>query len=174
MALFPLLDFMGLAMGTATIQLLGQQCVQSAANSSSMTKALTAMQTTANNMMNTGFARFAKITPTAGFGYMNCGCNLYVVATDFNSKKSQTYGPLPANPVPSVDQTKYVYEYQTKVSYILYPFVNLGGIPFIGNVPGCGQPTTIQWTSQSSVEFPDGLTSYVNRRGRLDTVASFL
>ncbi len=37
------------------------------------------------------------------------------------------------------------------------PLCNLGSVPFIGGVPGLGQPATIKYVGTVAVEYPDGL-----------------
>jgi hypothetical protein len=158
LAVFPMLNLIGVAIGVATISLVAQKTVQAAANSSSYSQALTALQTTANNMMGTGFAKFAKLKPIGGFG--GCGADLYVIATKFTggSNTTKLYGP--DTPVPSpLDTTNYVYEYQVRANYTVMPFINMSGIPFVNTVPGIGSPTNFSWAAHSSVEYPDGLTS---------------
>ncbi len=157
--LFPLINLMGLAVGTATIAMIGQQTVQAAANASNYGQALSGMQTCATNMMNTGFAKFAKLTPVAG--YKQCGADLYVVITAIAPNPNGTVNVQSSAANKSINQaidtTKNLYEYQTRVVYRIVPFINMSGIPLVKNIPGVGADSEIQWVSTSNVEFPDGL-----------------
>ena len=162
--LFPLINLMGLAVGTATIAMIGQQTVQAAANASSYGQALNSMQTCAQNMMNTGFAKFAKLKPVQG--YNQCGTDLYVLITTIASNKVQsTAANQPISQ--AIDTTNNLYEYQTRVVYKVVPFINMSGIPLVKNIPGVGSDSEIQWVSTSNVEFPDGLLSSGSGKGQV-------
>jgi hypothetical protein len=155
-ALFPLLNFIGMAIGFATVQMVAQQAATAAAASSSYTQALAAMTATENNLMNTGFAKFAKIQPVGG--YSGSGCDLYVAQTDVISQAITSLGPNTPAPSP-IDPKKYIYEYQVKVNFQILPFVNMSGVPFIGSVPGLGAPASVQYAGSRAVEYPEGLIS---------------
>jgi hypothetical protein len=155
-ALFPMLNLVGVAIGFTTVQMIAQQTATAAAASTSYSQGLTAMQTTANNLQATGFAKFAKLVPVGGFS--SCGCDLYVARTDITSQAITSFGPNTPMPAP-IDSTKYIYEYQVKATYQILPFVNMSGVPFIGAVPGLGAPASVQYAGSRAVEYPDGLIS---------------
>jgi len=158
LALFPMLNLLGLGIAAATISMIASQTVQAAANSSAASQALTSMQSAADKIRNSAFGKFAKLAPIGGFN--GCGAELYVVRTDFKTNANTTYGPLTASslvPAP-IDSNQFVYEYQVRVSYSVTPFINMSGIPFVSSVPGVGAPSNIQWAAHSQVEYPDGLT----------------
>jgi len=151
---FPLINLLGLATGTATIALLAQEAANHAAQSNTYTDALVATQSSANQFMGTGFAAFAKLKPAGG--YNNCGINLWVNQTAIQSQQGTQYGPNTAVP-PPIDATSNIYEYSVHARYVTQPIINLSAVPFIGNVPGVGAPTTLFLCVNRAVEFPDGL-----------------
>jgi hypothetical protein len=155
-ALFPMLNLVGVAVGFTTVQMIAQQTATAAAASTSYSQGLTAMQTTANTLQNTGFARFAKLVPVGG--YSSCGCDLYVARTNIASQAITSFGPNKPMAAP-IDSTNFIYEYQVKASYQITPFVNMSGVPFIGAVPGIGAPASVQYAGSRAVEYPDGLIS---------------
>lgn len=154
--LFPLLNLMGLAMGAAVVAMISNQTVQAAANASGYTQALSSMKNCAVNLRNSGLGKFAKLT--ANGGYQGCGADLYVVETKLVGTTSKLYGPNSTVP-PPIDTVNNVYEYQVRISFTVVPFINMSGIPLVNTIPGVGQPTTLNWTSHSNVEYPEGLVA---------------
>jgi hypothetical protein len=152
--LFPLIDLMGLAVGSATITLLARQAAVRAANASNYDEACDNVQTEAVSMTNSGFGKFAKLKPMGGA--KGCGVDLYVKRTDITTNATDACGPNQECPAP-IDSTKYIYEYSTSATFGVGPFVNLSSVPFIGNVPGIGQPAVMTMVYHMAVENPSGL-----------------
>ena len=157
--LFPLIDLMGLACGTATVFLIARQTAARASEATTYDDALSAVKQEAAILQKTGFAAFAKLSPVGG--YSGSGCELYVHRTAIAGGTQATCGPnklVPSTPAPAIDTNKYLYEYATVVTFDVGPvFANLHSVPFVGNVPGVGAPARLKMTSDRDAEHADGL-----------------
>jgi hypothetical protein len=89
-------------------------------------------------------------------GYNNCGVTLYVDATNYIGNTVKSYGPNTPVP-PPIDTTSTFYEYRAVASYDVRPFIDLGSVPFINNVPVIGKPAQLNFTCLRQVEYPQGL-----------------
>jgi hypothetical protein len=153
MILFPLINLIGYGTACATVGFIGTNCAQAAQNASSFGDALNAVETMSNNLLNSGFGRFANLKPVGG--YKGCGVDLYLIEIDYTNNNRVTYGPntgLPSN----YDSAK-IYEYQARCNYQIMPFLNLSGVPGIGSVPIVGKPSAMAYNSCRSSEHPEGL-----------------
>ncbi len=153
MILFPLINLIGYATACATVSFIGTNCAQAAQNSSSFGDALSSVQTMSNNLLNSGFGKFANLKPVGG--YNNCGVDLYLIEIDYTNNTRVTHGPNTGLPTP-YDSAK-IYEYQARCNYQIMPFLNLSGVPGIGSVPIVGQPSAMAYNSCRSSEHPEGL-----------------
>ncbi len=153
-ALFPMLDLMALALGVATISIAARQAASGAASSPDYVTAITAVNREATSVINSGFGKFVNLVPVGG--YNNCGADLWIVQTNFRNNQIQYCGPNVGAPGP-IDQSSFLYEYTAVCQYKVGPLCNLGSVPFIGGVPGLGQPATIKYVGTVAVEYPDGL-----------------
>jgi hypothetical protein len=154
MILFPLINLLGYACGQATGWLIAQNCVSRAASSIDFTQAMIAVQQECTTMRTSGFGQFAQLQPQqAG----TAGINLWVDALDpTTGKVAQTYAmntPVP----PPIDTTKYLYEYGVDLEFKQGPFLNMSGVPFIGSIPGIGQPAMVTFKLEQSAEYPAGV-----------------
>lgn len=155
-ALFPALDLMAVAVGTASISLAARQGASAAASSADYGSGLTAMERDVNAVRNSGFGHFLNLRPIGGIN--GCGADLWIEKTDIGSNALQYCGPNSKAPTP-IDSTTFIYEYACIASFQVGPLCNLGAVPFIGSVPGLGPPAQIRYCAQSAVEYPTGLSS---------------
>lgn len=169
-ALFPALDLMAVAVGTASISLAARQGASAAASSADYGTGLTAMERELTNVKNSGFGHFLNIRPVAG--YNSCGGDLWIEQTDINTKVLQYCGPNKKAPTP-IDTDNNIYEYACPAVFQIGPLCNLGAIPFIGSVPGLGPPAQVKYVATVSVEYPTGLTSGAPASGSWSSTAPF-
>lgn len=154
--LFPLINLIGYGAGVATVGLITTQAGVAAQNSLTYSQALTDVESTVTAMTNSGFGKFARLRPVNG--YNGCGADVYVIVTNFKTKQSQTYGPNTPYPG-TIDESNYIYEYYINTNFRLDPFLNLSGLPFIGNVPIVGASSALTWNINRNAEHPDGLNT---------------
>lgn len=152
--LFPLINLIGMAMAAGTQYLLTVECAGRAGTAATFEDALTSMERTSNEISSSGFGRFGKLQPIAG--YSGSGTNLFINVTRLNNGGTLVYGPnLPYAGI--IDKSNRVYEYQVRSTFDVGPFVNLSLFPFIGDVPGVGKPARLSFVANRTVEFADGL-----------------
>jgi hypothetical protein len=156
-ALFPLLDLMAVAIGTASISLAARQGASAAAASADYGTGLLAMERDVNAVRTSGFGQFLNLRPMAG--YNGSGADLWIEKTNIiPGTPVQFCGPNSKAPLP-IDSTAFIYEYACYASFQVGPLCNLGAVPFIGSIPGLGPPAQIRYVAQSAVEYPTGLSS---------------
>ncbi len=153
MVLFPLINLIGYGTACATVSFIGTNCAQAAQNASSFGDALNSVETMSNNLLNSGFGKFANLKPVGG--YKNCGVDLYLIEIDYSNNTRVTHGPNTG--LPSNYDTAKIYEYQARCNYQIAPFLNLSGVPGIGSVPIVGKPSSMAYNSCRSSEHPEGL-----------------
>jgi hypothetical protein len=112
------------------------------------------MTSTSNQFGTSGFARFLNLQPAGG--YENCGIDLYVRADNYRNGPSQDFGPN-TPPLAPPDPQTYVYEYSTRASYLVSPWISMGGVPFFAKVPGLGKPVILTFNAARAIENTDGL-----------------
>jgi hypothetical protein len=170
-ALFPCLDLMAVAVGTASISLAARQGASAAASSADYGSALTAMQRELISVKNSGFGHFLNMTPVGGSS--GTGGDLWVEKADFTSGSPLQYcGPNSMPPSP-IDSTNFIYEYACVANFQVGPLCNLGAVPFIGSVPGLGPPAQIKYVATVAVEYPAGLSSGTAPTGAWSNSATF-
>ncbi len=151
---FPLLNLLGLVTGTGIACLIAHQAASRASTYQRYDGALSAMSTEANNLLTTGFASFAHMTPVGG--YAGSGADLYVLATNYRGGGSKSFGPN--QPVQAViDPSTWLYECNVRVKYQIGPVISMSGTPFIGDIPGLGKPAIITFEDNRAAEYPMGL-----------------
>jgi hypothetical protein len=152
--LFPLINLIGMAMAAGTQYLLTVECASRAGNAATFEDALIAMERTSGEITSSGFGRFGKLQPIAG--YSGSGTNLFINVTRLNNGGTLVFGPnLPYAGI--IDKSNRVYEYQVRSTFDVGPFVNLSLFPFVGDVPGVGKPARLTFVANRTVEFADGL-----------------
>lgn len=153
--LFPLINLIGMAMAAGTQYILTVNAASRAGTATTYGDALAAMATAANEVTVSGFGRFGKLQPVNGFS--GSGTDLFIQVTPIGGAGSTTnYGPNTPF-AGAVDPSANVYEYQVRSLFDVGPFVNLGGFPFIGDVPGVGRPARLSFVANRLVEFDQGL-----------------
>lgn len=156
----PLIDLLGLASGLATLCLLTHQAVSKASVQNRHSKALSALESEADAITDSGFGRFARLVPIEG--YRNCGVDLFVTATNCKDQSTQTSN---ANQLLSglIDPSTYVYEYTARSVFDVGPIVSLKAIPMLDQVPGLGRPATVSFSANRVIEHLDAISP---ERGR--------
>lgn len=153
---FPLIDLLGLATGCGTAALIAHQAATRAAATTRYDSALSAVRNEANNLLSSGFAAFAHMTPKGGF--RNCGVDLYVIESNYRSGGNKSYGPN--TPVSgTIDPSTCFYECNTRACYQIGPTISLNAVPWIDQIPGLGRPATITFSANRAAEYPLGLTN---------------
>jgi hypothetical protein len=157
--LFPLFNLVQFACGVATVALIARQAAQACASSPDYNTGLAAARTTAQNMANSGFGKFACLKPANQYGI-----SVYIGQTNVASgvhTDSAADTPLTT----PVDTTNNIYEIETKCLYDVGPMLPMQGFPFIGDIPLIGKAYRLGFSGERAVEFPDGLTTVGNATG---------
>ena len=153
---------MGLATAAATIMLITYLAVGSAASQATYTSALASVVSSETSFLQTGLAKFAKITPTGG--YQNCGVDLYTQVTTYGTSTPVLVGPNSPVP-PPIDATNQLYEYAANGQFEIAPLIGMSGIPLVNQIPGLGQPVQMHFSAVKMVEHPQGLSFNANSNG---------
>lgn len=152
--LFPLINLLGICMSGVSAYLITMQSAQAAAHANTFNEGLTAAVQSAQNMATTGIAKFAKLSPIGGAS--NSGITLYVEAINTSTSQIKLYGP--DTPVtPPIDPVNCIYEIEAIGTFQAKPFMAMPGMPFVGNVPGIGQPFPFAFRCKRAVENAVGL-----------------
>ena len=152
--LFPMINLIAMGTGAGTIYLLAKESAGKAGNSTTYADALTAAENAAVQICSSGFGQFAKLKPVAG--YNGSGIDLYVSDTNISSMSTNTYGPNNPPPI-SVDTSTNVYTYDVRATFDMGPFVDMGAVPFVQDVPGVGKPARLSFLASSAAEHPEGI-----------------
>lgn len=151
---FPLIDLLGLATGAAISCLIAHQAATRAASHQRFDGALSAMQGEATNLLTTGFANFARMTPVNG--YSGTGADLWILVTNYRTSGTTSYGPN--KPVQNaIDPSTCLYECNVRTKYQVGPTISMAGTPLLGSIPGLGKPVTIAFEASRAAEYPMGL-----------------
>lgn len=152
--LFPLINMLGICMSGVSAYLITMQTAQAAAHANTFNEGLTAAVQTAQSMATTSIAKFAKLSPIGGAS--NSGITLYVEAINTSTSQIKLYGP--DTPVtPPIDTVNCIYEIESIGTFQAKPFLAMAGMPFVGNVPGIGQPFPFCFRCKRAVENAPGL-----------------
>ncbi|MDZ4832946.1 MAG: endo alpha-1,4 polygalactosaminidase [Candidatus Melainabacteria bacterium] len=154
--LLPIVALVSISTAVATGYFTARYCAARAGDSTSFVQALSAAEAAAHEINSSGWAKFAGLKPVRG--YNNSGMDLWLTDTNIATNVNITHGPnTPA--VSAIDQEKYLYSYDAIVTYDVGPFLNLSGLPFVGNVEGLGKPVRMSFEASRTVEHLDGLTA---------------
>ncbi|MDZ4833587.1 MAG: hypothetical protein SGJ27_07380 [Candidatus Melainabacteria bacterium] len=153
--LFPLINFLTMATGASTLYLLTKQAASKAGSSTTFGQGLIAADEAAYSIETGGFGKFAKLVPIGGFN--GSGVDLYITETNINTNVSTRNGPNTPFVTNPVDPDVYLYSYDAVATFEIGPFMELGGIPWIGSVPGVGLPARLTYTASEQVEHPEGI-----------------
>lgn len=152
--LFPLINLVGIGCGATVVALLSREAASAAGTSTTYQQALTEVKAVSDKMVSSGLGKFGKLSPVGG--YLGCGTDLFIVKTAIATNQTQTFGPN-APIAGTVDPDAQLFSYSTVSVYNVGPFLPLGNLPFIGNVPGIGQPIPLKFITERSVEHLDGI-----------------
>jgi len=152
--LFPLINLIMFTTGYATGYLCAKQCASRASTQNTFTDAANVVQSESATFVASGFGQFAKLVPIGGIA--GSGIDLSVVSVPYGGGAATTYTKNVPIPSPATPNTN-TYEYKVEANYNMGPFMNLSSLPWIGTVPGLGQPARLQFTATGSAEFPEGL-----------------
>ncbi|HEY9777412.1 MAG TPA: hypothetical protein V6C81_26860 [Planktothrix sp.] len=158
MVVFPLIDLASVGWAAATGYLIATESAGRAAQSDSFERMLYAAAQQASSMSDSGFGRFAHIKPVRGIN--GSGVDIYIHVTSVSSARSESYGPNFAPP--AVDTTSNIYECEARTHFLVYPFINLSAVPFIGKVPLLGEPCQLQFSCLRMVENPLAMADPAN------------
>ncbi len=152
--LFPLINLISIATGASTIYFLTKESASKASNSTTYADALKAAEQAAVKISTSGFGKFAKLNPVAG--YNGSGIDLYVSDTNISSLTTNSYGPNTPPPI-AVNTNTNLYSYDVRATYDMGPFVNMGSVPFVADIPGVGKPARLSFLASSPAEHPEGI-----------------
>lgn len=160
--LFPLINLMAFAAGAATVGFLTTQAAGAASQAPTFQSALSDMESTVNRIASSGFGQFAKLKPVAG--YQGTGTDLYVVVTDTASGTPYYFGPN-GGFSNWVDESVAIFEMECRSQFDVGPFLNMSGMPFIGDVPIVGKAARLSWNCSRAVEHLEALGPVVKGNG---------
>lgn len=153
--LIPLINLISLSAATATGFLAAKYSASRAGDSLNYMEAISAAAAATKEITESGLGEFSALKPVGG--YDSSGMNLYLTDTNVSNNVNITHGPnTPA--VSALDQDKYLYSYDTVLTYDVGPFLNLSMVPFIGDVAGLGKPIRMKFQGNRTVEHLDGIT----------------
>lgn len=158
--LFPLVNLIAFGCGASTCYLIAFQTASTASLQKTFMTACNEMVKTARNLETSSLGKFAKLKPVGGL--QGCGVDMYVEACDYsNANALTTYGPNAEISSP-VDPSTKIYEVRTRVTYDVGPFMNLAGVPFIGQIPMIGTPGRLSFQANRALEHPEGFEGSLN------------
>lgn len=152
--LFPLINLIGFATSSATVLMITRQAASIAGSSTTWQDALNGMDQEIKKWKNSGFGKFANITPLGG--YNGSGADMYIASTNLSSGGT-TYGTKNSGLGGPADTQNNIYEYQIRTQFTINPWLNMSGMPFIGSVPIVGKPANCAYVANSNAEHPEGL-----------------
>lgn len=153
--LFPLINLIALGTGAATVYLVAKQAASKAGSSATFGQALVASEARAYEIESGGFGKFAKLYPVGGFN--GSGVDLFITETNIATNVSTQSGPNTPFVTNPVNTDNNLYSYDAVATYNVGPFMEMGGIPFIGSIPGIGSAVQLTYTASENVEHPEGL-----------------
>lgn len=158
--ILPMLNLMPIVLGAGFTYLVSNQAATRAAGQSSYAEALLEANKEVQAFNGSAWSKLLQMTPVGG--YMTNGFDLYTDETLTSGAGTTTsYGPNTAmTAIPN--QQANIYEYKVHCTYSLSPFVNLSNLPFIGSVPGIGQPYLMSMNAHKAVEIPESLSGINN------------
>jgi hypothetical protein len=172
--MIPCVNLVLYASAVATINHVAEEASRAAAVSSTQTEAIQFVASKADRLLHgdgqgPGLAAYANLTPQGGvLGTTGkpTGCKLEVLvrantdtsgvakAIDISNGFVQLGSDSPSFGANSANDH---YEYRVTGTYVVNPFLNMAGIPLIGQVPAVGAPTTVSYASTAQIENVKGL-----------------
>lgn len=155
------------AASVSTITTICEEASRAAAVSSTKTEAIQFVGNKADTMEQSGLGVFAKLTPIGGVSgpHGATGCTLEVLArsntdtsgspTAIDVSQGQSLGAL--SPSQSNNAANMHYEYRVTGKFTVTPFLNMQGIPFVGQVGAIGAPTQVTYMATTQIENVNGL-----------------
>ena len=129
----PVLDVLTLFIAGTTQYLVTNDIAAKAATQSDFTSALNTVANEASQFQTTGLAGFVQMVRAGG--YIGCGHDLNVLATDIASGAVTSSGANQPLNQPINSQTK-MYELSVQSLYSISPLISLAPVPLLGNIPG--------------------------------------
>lgn len=159
--LFPCINIIMYSVGASTVQAISTEACRAATSSESKTDAINLARNKTQAILNTGLAQCVRVVPQ-GVGIPTTGCRLEVLRSPLlNPALVQTTDVSNGQAIPAawqpVDTQTFLYQYRVTANYNVNPFLNMAGIPFVGQIPGVGAPGFMQYTSTGQVENAAGL-----------------
>jgi len=169
--LLPCINLVFYAAAVVSIQHIVEEASRAAAVSSTQSEAIANVGSKANVWLKggagagPGLGAFAHLNSN-GRGIAGSGCTLQILITDAAGVRPPILisGPSATVPLPyddpqnpATNASTVQYEYQVTGTYTVDPFLNMAGIPGIGQVPAVGTSTTVSYTSKAQIENVSGL-----------------
>lgn len=162
LVLFPIINLIAFATGAATVWLLTIQCAGTASQAPKYSSMLDDMEQKALAITSSGFGQFAKLKPVNG--YRGTGTDLYVVVTNIQDGHAYYFGPN-SGFSNWVDPSVAIFEVECRSKFEVGPFLNMSGVPFIGDIPIVGKPASLTWTCSRAIEHLESLGPVVHGNG---------
>ncbi len=158
---FPLINLLCLGCGACSVWLISFQTAATAVEQQSFAESLNAAANQAKAITQTGISKWVKLQPVGG--YQNSGVNLFVEKLSFRTGSGQywLYGPNASAPPPA-QAADYIYSVRSEANFTVGPFLSMASWPWIGDIPGLGQPAAITITTGKAVEQPDHIVDANN------------
>ncbi len=165
--LFPCVNLVLYAASVSTCTAICEEASRAAAISSTKTEAIRFVGQKADILEKSSMGAFANITPQGGVNGPNgpTGCTLEVLSrlntdasgnvTVTNVSGGQALGAL--SPSIGNNSANRHYEYRVVGNFVVKPFLNMAGIPIVGQIPAVGAPTNVKFASTAQIENVSGL-----------------
>jgi hypothetical protein len=173
--LIPCINLVFYAAAVVSIQHIVEESSRAAAVASTQTEAISNIGAKASSWLyggagsGPGLGAFAHLTANGGIAGPTgqpTGCSLQILITDGSGVRPPVSinGNSPVIPLPyddpqnpATNASTVQYEYQVTGSFTVAPFLNMAGIPGVGQVPAVGAPTTVNYVSKAQIENVAGL-----------------
>ena len=151
--LMPMLDFVTVFVAAAIQYVATNDFASKAAVQSTFPNALSNMVQEAAQFQYYGLAKYVNLKPQSGF--MACGNDLYVLATNVSSGAIvKTGANQPFNE--AINTQANMYEISVTSKYAVSPLISMERIPLLCSIPGLGYPFDLSFTANRPVEHPAG------------------
>ncbi len=154
LVLFPMINLVLFAGSMATNMFFARYVAGRASVCHNFDDMLVVADKEGQDLVNSGFGKFAKLKPVGGLG--GHGVDLYVYVINTGTNNLVQYGPN-TTVAPPIDPVKNVYEVAAQTCYDVGPIMDLSSAPFIGRIPLIGQPARITFTAHRAVEDPNAI-----------------
>ncbi len=179
---FPLINFIGIMTGYATVEFMTNQVASSVAKSLNFSQnidgsvtntALNTLTSLTSTLNGSGFAKFAVAVPVGG--YQKCGMDLYI--KQINSTSGATTYSQADQPWTNgiIDPGNNLYQYQVRSYYNVGPLISMSGFPILNKIPGIGMPIVFNCVANVTAEHPEGLdngSNYNSNNGMVNGMQS--